>query len=69
MNESPRRDAESAPDRAVTQAIRRGEAVQARFNRELDALLDDLHAARAAIRARPLPHEHDDQTDQHEDAP
>ena len=43
--------------REVERAIRRAETAKRRFNAELDGLIEDLHEARAAIRADPLPGE------------
>lgn len=41
----------------IDRAIRRAERAQDKFQQELDALIDDLHEARDAIRENPLPGE------------
>lgn len=67
MNDAPHRQDAPAPDHAIVQVSRRAAVARARFERELDALLDDLHAAREAIHGQPLPYE--PPAEQHEDTP
>lgn len=69
MNEAPRRPDEPVSDHAIVQVSRRAALARARFDRELRALIDDLHTVRERIHGHPLPHEHDGHAEQHEDGP
>jgi len=51
--------AEPRHDHTVAQVTRRAIVVRARFDRELQALVDELHAIRETLHGHTLPHEHD----------
>jgi hypothetical protein len=66
---TPEQPVDPAVDHAIVRVSRRAIVARARFERELAALIDDLHTVRETIHGHALPREHGDPADQPEDTP
>ena len=67
MNRTPQPPAEQRDGHAIVQARRRATVARTRFERELAALIDDLHAMRETIHGHPLPYDGTARDGQHEE--
>ena len=66
MNRTPQPPAEQTDGHTIVQARRRATVARTRFERELAALLDDLHTMRETIHGHPLPYGGAERDGQHE---